>query len=175
MNPQKRKAWLVGVMFVLLVLAAAWSVNAMLEQRAGARQALADLNECRRLAAEIDMLRDEPTVAADEAMGIQEIGDHISAALTKADLNSAVIDGVFPQSERRLGDTPYMQKPTALALRGVALPKLAVFLYDLTDGTGLRLRELQLRVPHGDHEPNVWNADATLTYLIYAPAEDKRR
>ncbi|NBC11093.1 MAG: hypothetical protein GVY24_05065, partial [Planctomycetes bacterium] len=147
MNRQRRQAWLVGLLLLMLLIAAAWSVGGMFEQRAQARQAMADLHECQTLAAEIKALRKQPTVASNQAMGVQELGDHINASQKKAGLDSSIIDGVFPQSERRLGDTVYQVKPTALTLRQVALPKLAVFLYHLTEGTGLRLRDLQLRVP----------------------------
>ncbi len=174
MSRQRRQAWLVGLMCVLLVAAAAWSVSDLFTQRSAARQARAELAECQRLAKEIDLLRAQPAVASDEAMGIQQLGDHIAAALKAAELDNSVIEGMFPQSEQPIGQTPYVQKPTSLVLRSVPLSKLAVFLYDLTDGTGLHVRDLRLRMPHGNQSANVWNADVTLTYLIYAPTNSGR-
>lgn len=147
----------------------------MMDRKATARDELQKLRDCERMAADIMAFRDQPTVASDEEMGIQELGDQISSALESAGLRADVIDGMYPQSERRLGDTPYMQKPTQLVCRQVPLPQLAVFLYDLSDDTGLRIRDLRLRVPRDDQNNHAWDVDATLTYLIYSPVSSAGR
>jgi len=55
----------------------------------------------------------------------------------------------------------------------VSLKQVATFLYALTDGSGLRVQELRLRSPHGDVAPDVWDAETTVTYLMYAPGSKK--
>jgi hypothetical protein len=76
-----------------------------------------------------------------------------------------------------VGDTPYLQKPTTLELQGVSLTQLASFLYHLTSEPGLVVRDLRIRSPRRDDVGSQWNAEATLTYLIYSPqrAEESNR
>ncbi len=169
MAPQKRQAILIGVMLALLAAAAAWNVLWMREQRARARVASVDLAECRRLGRAITALRDAARVAPTEALGVQALGDRIEAASRQARLVGPALAGVFPQSARRVGDSPYMQKPTALALRGVTLQQAATFLFHLSEDSGLSVRDLRLQAPHGEEGTGAWDVDATVTYLLYAP------
>jgi hypothetical protein len=143
----------------------------MLGQRSRARTAADDLARCKALADAIRTLRDKPAVASAEAMGIQELGQRIEAACRRAGFQGPVLEGVYPQSARRVGDSPYLVKPTALALRGVTLPQVVAFLEHLTSGTGLSVRDVRLQTPHGDADHTVWDAEATVTYLMYAPVK----
>lgn len=174
MTEARRKTILVGLMLVLLAGGVAWSAQGMLAKRQAAQYAAEDLAACRRLAEEIESFRGRPAVAASQALGVRELGERIEAALTQAAMAGGAIEGIYPQPTRRLGQTPYLQKPTALALRGVPLEQLAVFLHTLTAQSGLSVRDLRLRTPHGDPSPGVWNAEVTIVYLIYAPASKAR-
>jgi len=51
-------------------------------------------------------------------MGIKELGQRIEAAGRRAEFGGDALEGVYPQSARRVGDSPYLQKPTTLALGG---------------------------------------------------------
>jgi hypothetical protein len=175
MKPHVRQIVLAGVMLVLLAAAAAWSVQWMVEQRGRARAASENLARCKQLADAIRALRNRPAVASAEAMGIQELGQRIEAACKQAKFEGAALEGVFPQSARRVGDSPYLVKPTALALRGVTLTQLVTFLHHLTDGSGLSVRDVRLRTPHGEAAHTVWDAEATVTYLMYAPVRKTGR
>lgn len=165
----RRRAYLAGLLVVVLALLAAWSYDWMNEQKQRAQQASVDLAGSRLLAASIQSLRQQPTIAAAEDMGIQQLGSLIEAALGKSQLKADALEGVIPQSTRRLGNSPYEVKPTSLVLREVTLGQLASFLYHLTQDTGLTVREMRIRAPHGDTSGNTWDAEATLTYLIYSP------
>lgn len=175
MKPHIRQLVLASVMVVLLAAAATWGTHWMMGQRNRARAASDDLTRCRDLARDIRVLRDKPAVASAEAMGIKELGRRIEAACSQAGFEGAALEGVFPQSARRLGDSPYLVKPTALALRGVTLPQLVTFLHHLTGGSGLSVRDVRLQTPHGDAPPTAWDAEATVTYLMYAPAKNTGR
>jgi hypothetical protein len=170
MGPLKRKAILVGILGLLLAAAAAWNVHWMLTERQAARRAAEDLAACRDLARTIESLRARPAVASTEGIGVQELGERIEAALRQAGLEESALVGRFPQAPRRVGDSPYLHKPTALAFRGVTLTRLTTFLYHLADGSGLIVRDLRLRTPPGDAARDVWDAEATVTSLVYAPA-----
>ncbi len=174
MNEKRIIFYLVALAAVLLVVAGL-NVEWMLWQRRAAHRAAEDLFECTELAADIQALRKQPTVASSEAMGVQELGVRIEAAMRKAQFDPGALEGVFPQAARRVGDSPYLQKPTALDLSGASLGRLAGFLYHLTDDPGLTVRDLRLRTPHGETAGDLWDAEATLTYLIYSPASNPRR
>lgn len=167
----KRQVMLVGVMLAMLTVATAWSVQVMLADRAAANGAAADLAECRQLATSIEALRHKPRIAAAEDIGAVMLGQRITTASQQAQLPQQALDGIFPQSARRMGNSPYAQKPTTLVLRDVTLAQLVKFLYHLTEGeSGLTVRDLRLRAPRGETAgAEQWDAEATITCLIYQP------
>jgi hypothetical protein len=169
MSPAKRQCILVGLLLVMLTGAAAWNVGWMLEQKSAARIEARHLRDAEEIAADIDALRSESAVASTEDIDVQELGQRIATASSKSGLPTTALEGVFPQSSRRVADTPYLTKPTALSLREVTLSELATFLYHLTDGTGLAVRDLRLRTPRGRADFERWDVEATVTYLLYDP------
>lgn len=175
MTPHRRQAWLACTLLIALGLASAWSVQWMGEQRDYAAAAAADLADCRSHVAAIQMLRKQPAIASIDDVGVRRLGERINAAAQEAKLDPAALEGVTPQSARRLGDSAYLMKPTALALRGVSMAQTAAFLHHLTQGSGLTVRELRLRAPSADAPTALWDADATLTYVVYSPATKVRR
>jgi hypothetical protein len=170
MTSPKRRAILLGAVGLIVVVATLASLNWMWQQREAAQAAADETAACRQLASTIESLRAAPKVASTGDQGVEELGARIKSATLQAGFSEAAIEGVFPQSARRLGDSPYLQKPVALALRGVTLDQLATFLYHLTEGSALNVRDLRLRTPHGDVARNTWDADATLTCLQYEPS-----
>lgn len=173
MSPARRERILVVVMLAMLAMAAAWSFTAMLGHRADAERAAGELVACEKLARRMDALRDKPAVASGTDVGVRELGTRIDVASGKAKLGREALRSVEPRSARPMGETPYLLKPTQLNLEGVTLPQLASFLYHLTSEPGLVVRDLRIRAPRGDAEGNGWNADATLTWLIYSPQRAK--
>ena len=169
MTPRRRQALAIAVMLAILIGGAAWSVDWMLGRRQAALRASGDLAACQELARAIESLRQKPRVAATEAMGAGELGQRIQAASRQANMGEAAIEGIYPQPPHRLGESPYVQKPTALALRGVSLPQLAAFLYHLSADGGLSVRDLRLRSPRSDAAQDTWDAEVTVTVLVYAP------
>ena len=147
----------------------------MAHARAEAQAAGDDLAACRELAGAIEKLRDQPAIAAANAMGTQELGQRIEAAARQAEISPAALEGVFPQTARRVGDSLYLSKPTTLTLRGVALPPLATFLFNLTNESGLMVRDLRLHAPRDESGTGLWDAEATVTALVYAPPVMKGR
>jgi|WetSurMetagenome_2_1015567.scaffolds.fasta_scaffold442058_1 hypothetical protein len=175
MTPLKRQAILLGAAGLIVVAATLASVNWMFQQREAAQSAADETAACRQLARTIESLRTAPKVAATGDADVQDLGARIKAAAGQAGLAESAVEGVFPQSARRLGDSPYLQKPVAMSLRGVTLDQLATFLYGVAEGSSLTVRDLRLRAPHGDAARNLWDADATLTCLFYEPAAKPAR
>ncbi|MFP4139700.1 MAG: hypothetical protein ACOCZU_06160 [Planctomycetota bacterium] len=173
MSPRKRQRILVGIMLAMLAVAALWSLSYLFEQRADAERAAGELSACRVLARRMTALRDKPAVASAKDVGVRELGTRIDAASAKARLGRQALRSVDPGSPRAMDDTPYLLKPTTLELQGVTLPQLTSFLYHLTSEPGLVVRDLRIRNPRRDSEGADWNAEATLTWLIYSPQRAK--
>jgi len=169
MDPLKRQLMLVGVMLVMVAIGALWSYRWMDEQREAAQYEANTLAECQHLAEQIEALRDKPTVASAASLDDHEILQKIAAASQQARIGDGVLAGTFPQPARSLGDTPYQIKPTSITLRGITLQQLTTLLHHLSEQSSFNIRNLRLRTPHGETTGNLWDADATITYLIYAP------
>lgn len=171
----RRQAWVCAIATLSLLSLAVWSYGWMREQKVAAHHAMADLRACQRLAAEIVALRRVPTIASTETMGVKELGDRIEQASSRARLDLSTLEGTFPQTARRLGDSPYLQKPTQLAFRGVTLSQIAAFLYHIGQDASLTVSQLRLSTPRGKAAAHTWDAQATLTYLIYSPPKKARK
>ncbi len=171
-----RQRLLAGLLVVLLAGAAWWNYSWMTSQRRQAQTMAQDLAVCLQAAEDIERLRAQPRVASVRDMGVQELGQRIEQAMQQAQLPSATLESVAPQSSRRVGDTPYVHKPTALSLRGATLTQLVTMLYHLTNDTGLSVRDLRLRTSRsGTDEQPKWDAQVTVVYLLYAPTSRGQR
>jgi hypothetical protein len=171
MTEARRKSVLIALLLLFLTVAAVWSVGWMTEQREAALYAAAELEQCNKLAADIERLRAETAVPQTEEAGVKVLGVRVTEAAQKAGLHGQDwLEGIYPESARPLPDSPYKRKPTMLSLRGVSLEQLSTFLYHLTDGSGLSVYDLQLMAPRGDSVGDLWNVETTVTYLIYSPS-----
>ncbi|MFW5840780.1 MAG: hypothetical protein ACOCZE_09385 [Planctomycetota bacterium] len=172
MNPQKRQTILIVVMLAMLAGAAAWSIDSAMDNADRAARAADALGQTRSLAEQIRQLRQAPTVARTGEIAITQMGREISSAAEAANLQPGSIQGVQPRPARRLGQSDYMTKATTISLQGVGLGQLTMFLYHISDRTNLTVSELQLQGRRDGQSGGPWNAQATVTYLIYAPAEN---
>lgn len=177
MIARQKQTVLLGALAVLLVAAALWNVRWMLDQRGEARYEAEELAACRKLAGRIKKLRQEQQADSDSAEAVKKPGEHIHTALRRvgvgAESGRGTLEGIYRQPARPLQDAPYVRKPTSLTLRDVSLLQLGNFLYYVTEDSGLSASDLRLRSPHGEVSGDVWNAEITLSYLIYSPSEEE--
>ncbi|MBX2851916.1 MAG: hypothetical protein KTR15_09245 [Phycisphaeraceae bacterium] len=172
MNDQRRQAVLIGVMLGMLCVTAGWSTLRMLGERRAAVNAAQDLQTCERLVDEIDRLQDRDAVASsqgDTAYQEQQLAERINEAASKATLSGNWQQGIEHRREVRIDDTPYLRKPAVLVTRGLTLHQLALLLHHLTYDSPYTADHLQLRTPPGEQAGGRWDADVTLSYLIYSP------
>lgn len=176
-SAQKRQAVLVGLMLVLLALAAGWSSLRMAEQRRAAASSARELAESRQIAKRIEALREQDAVASadpDRARQEQNLAQQIDRAGTSAGLVGDWRRGIDHKPARRVGDTPYTRKPAVLLTRGLTLDQLGALMHELTYDSPLTVSELRLSTPSGEPRGKRWDADVTLTYLIYDPPDADR-
>lgn len=146
----------------------------MAAQKHEAEQAAQDLGQCLELESSIQSARRQTTLASASEIDSQELARRIDVAARGAHLSPAALEGIIPQPRQRIGNLPYVEIPTTLVLRKVELRPLAGFLYDLTNAPGLSVRQLRLHPPRGDAASTLWDADVTITCLIYAPNDNPR-
>ncbi len=126
-----------------------------------------------RLAKQIQALRDQPTMADDHAMQKADMTRRIAKAVSAASLDEKRLVSIDHQTARRIGRTPYLEKPTRLTLRDVDMPGTLSMLYSLTQGNSrLNVSRLRFTAPQEAANSNAWTVDTTVTYLIYEPTEN---
>lgn len=172
MSHHRQTLLLVVLLSALLVFTTAWSYGRLSDSRANAAIAAQELSECRALAEGIKQLSHKPTLAAENEIATGQLAQRIESAARSASLPVESIIRLSPEPARRVGRSPYEEKPTRLHLRSVQLSQLLPFMHALTDTQGgLRIKTIRLSAPREDAATELWNADLTLTYLIYAPQD----
>ncbi|MFN3166625.1 MAG: hypothetical protein ACE37H_06130 [Phycisphaeraceae bacterium] len=174
---QKRQAALAGLMLVLLALAAGWSTLRMIDRRDAAQAGARELAESKRIARQIEALRERDAVASDDpdsARQEENLAQQIDQAAQAVGLVGDWRRGIDHKPSRRVGDTPYTRKPAVLLTRGLTLDQLGALAHELTYDSPLTVSELRLTTPSGETRGNRWDADVTLTYLIYDPPDTDR-
>ena len=135
-----------------------------------AKRAQADLAECSKLAARIQAIQARPQLASDKPRQAAETTGMIEAAAKSAKIPAGKLVRISPGPARRLGDSPYKEKPTEVFLKNVTMKQVVAFLHDLTGPAGgLTARTLRLSSPSARDTGNLWSVDLELTYLIYDP------
>lgn len=150
----------------------AWGGVRLVAGRDAATSAARALADCQRLARRIEAARG-PAGSTDAGVRMIE-----SAAKT-AQLPDESVERIESGSPKRLGDTPFIEQPTAVELHDVELQQLFMFLHALAavEGPGARgvqLKEIQLTAPAGAAAGrDVWSVQAMLTHRTYSPVDTK--
>jgi hypothetical protein len=122
-------------------------------------------------------LRAAPQRATDRRKPNEELLSQIARALEQANVPQRLWQDSIPQTPRRTGDGAYQSMSTRLYFEAIALRQLTEFVHRLlaADPT-LSLGAIRIADPRGENRPSsapedaTWNAEVTVTYLIYAPA-----
>lgn len=139
--------------------------------RGSADRVARDLHDCRVIAGRIDQMRHLPSAAGSSELQEGEIVRLIEQASRTANMTRDQIARIWPEDARRLGQSPYKEKPTRIHLRRVTLRQTVTFLHALCDGqSGLRVSGLRLVAPREAETRELWSVEVTLSYLIFAPS-----
>lgn len=176
MEPPTRKPERELLSLTLVILAligtSLWSYGQLSSAHSRAALEGDTRSSCESLANQIQSLRDEPTKADDHAMLKADMTRLIAAAASTASLSEKKLVSIDHQNARRIGHTPYLEKPTRVTLRDVQMPQVLSMLYSLTqDNFRLNVSRLRLTAPRDETNTTTWSADTTVTYLIYDPVE----
>lgn len=179
-SDERRRAFLAVGLLVTLCGLAAWSYVRLQVSYQRARAAGESLAVCEQLAKRISQLRTLPSQASLDARSAAELTGLMDNAANELRLPPRSVQNIDPQPVRRLEKSPYKVQATQVALQDVTLRQLVSVLMHVTQGDSeLKVTELRLSAPRTE-DPNdgveTWNAEATLTQLIFSPTSpDARR
>jgi hypothetical protein len=162
-------------LIVLLIAALVWSYGRLSDAHGLAQRSAEDLARCAQFTKKIQQLQAKPAVARDVELQTGEFASRLETAARGAGITLDQIVRVSPEAARRVTEGPYKEKPTRLEIRSVSLQQLVALLHPLSTGERAQnVRSIRLSQPHEADRPNVWNAEITLSYLIYSPTRDRR-
>ena len=184
MSQPRRQALLVGVLLVLLALAALWSFGFYADAAAAAHHAAIETGRSADAARQIHALRRRPTLD-----GVHELDDaQLGALLADAAQQTGLTPGRVIRDVRRAGRDRvaevYWRVRTTVRLDGVTLEELIRFAHALvTENPGLSVESLNLTVASGGASGGAsrsgdesgggearWAAEPLeLSYLVYDP------
>ena len=139
------------------------------------RAVTANRNEqvCRSLASRIEQLKRGQRHADLKSRSETELSRKIESAAQSAGLQPSHIVRIHPRDPMRIADSDYKDQSTDVELRPVTLKQLIAFLDTIASDTGIQGSFVWLTAP--TQEPSAvsavepWNAQMTLTNLIFAP------
>lgn len=157
----------------LLLLACAWSYGVLASSRQAALEASDDLATCRKLATRIQALRQKPSVAGTRELEPTELSKQIEEAAKGAGIPAERLVRVWPEQARRVGNSPYKEKPTQVLLRGVSVQQTVTMLHALASSdSGLQVKSLRVIAPREGERADGWTVETTVASLIFAPGGD---
>src|SRR5438093_9270184 len=107
MTTRAQSRLFMGSVSMALVALALWSYARLNASRLAAQSAAENVQACRRLAQQIVILRDRPSLAATEARATTELARRVEEAAQKAQLPPDRIVRIDPQASRRIGESTY--------------------------------------------------------------------
>ena len=129
-----------------------------------------DTVRCGQLARQIRALRTQPTRVQSQELQNTEFSQRIETAAKKAGIARQNLIRITPDPARQIDRTPYKRKPTRVSFNRVTMPQLVAFLLELSaEEAGPEVTRLRLTEAGTNNNKEVWIAEVTLTYLIYAP------
>jgi len=168
-SPRRLLLWVMAALAGLTVLDALAAMR-LADARANAERQRDNALRCRSLAASIASLRSLPSVAGASEPANDDLARHVEAAAATAGIAKEAVIRIAPEAPRRIGDTPYLEKPAQLTLKQITLLQLAALLRQLTaDASGIRATSLRISGPREGENSGHWNCEVTLTYRIYSP------
>lgn len=165
---QRLMMWLL-LMFLGMSAICFWSWQQMLEQRRIAQLTANDQLECQALCDQITRLRTATqNRRPDEEMNT--LVEQIQQAAGQAAMPMSHVQRIRPSTERRIGQSPYVEKPTQLSLSNIKLPLAVAFLHHLaTRQPDLQIQSLRITEDRRNASSDQWQIEVGLASVIYSP------
>lgn len=118
--------------------------------------------------ARITALQSVPHRATERRLPHEALVAVIDQARNRATLDARALTSIWPEPPRRLGRSDYLTLATRLHFEKVPLDRLTRFAHAL-QSIDASLRLTAVRLLSQQHPGLLWDAELTVTYLIYAP------
>lgn len=156
-----------------LAVLAGWSYQVLASRRDVADVSRTNYRASRELSGKILQLRQQPSRAGLSARSSGELLRRIEQAAQSARIPQQSLSRIDPERARRVAETTYKQQSTQLELQGVSLEQLTTLLHALSSGEdAMQVSRLRFGAPRrasSGATAESWDAEVTLTYLIYSP------
>ena len=164
-----RKAALIACLLLLLGLWN-WVEARGLASKHNSHAALIDqIEQMNADVQRVKVLRAAPRSATDRERPNDELLAQIRNAMDEAGMPAERWIGNDPALPVRVPRSSYKRLSTRLSFEQVTLLNLVTFAFHLTDNDrALRISDIRLVAPRGD-DPEMWDTELTVTYLIYSP------
>lgn len=174
MNAQNRTLWLVACLSGLLVAWAVFSFSQLTRARSQADRAQAERLAVAQTLGEIEALGGKPEIASIDAERSAQLSRHIETVAAQSGIEPNQIKQIQTQPARRIDGGPYLRQPTHVLIEQATLAALVELLHDLdASGQSLQLDDLRLIAPREPLVGDRWQAEFTVSYLIYDPIETR--
>lgn len=169
-----RRLIYLSVLTLLVLAAALWQLQTWVD---GARQEAIEAGQSaaatQKLIKQIKDLSHTPTVAEQRQVEQPQLVGRIEAAAREVPLPDRAVYRIDPEGSRRLADSDYEEHPVLVQIDSVTLEQLVRFLHKLSTDTTqtpqLHVRHIELDAPRGQDTGHTWQADVTLSYLVFNP------
>ncbi len=173
--------YLASVLGSVVMIVSAYT--SMASAQRAAQVAASDVIVCERLAANIESLKRRPELAGAQQLRLADLARLIETAAGEVGLPRGAVVRIVPEAGRRIGDgeSPYVEHPTSIQLADVSMAQLVETLHRLVSTTpALGVRSIRVTAPRSGsreftHDSSVWNAEVTVSYLVYTPRKETGR
>ena len=171
---QRLTVWLV-VMLLCMTALCFWSWQQLQTQQHLAKATVNDQLKCQRLASEIQAIRDTAQTQKPEDQ-INTLVQQIQQAADQASMPMSHVQRIRPATQRRMGQSAYLEKPTQLSLSNITLQKTIAFLHHLVSlQPDLQIQSMRLTEARKNPTSNLWQVEVGLATVVYAPVVRKPR
>lgn len=167
---KSRSAILLAILLAVLAGSALWAFMQHGQARARATEAREALGDCQRMLMQIKSASGRPAMAAEREHDPAETTALIEQAAKSAKIAPSSLVNISPQQPQRVADSHYKEKSTGVQLENVSLQQIVCMLHALsTIDKPLVPKSIRIFAPRDPSNSSHWNADITVTYLIYDP------
>jgi Tfp pilus assembly protein PilO len=165
---QRLTMWLL-IMLLGMSVICFWSWQQMQEQHRIAQLTANDELQCKAIGDQISQLRDAAqSRRPDEDMNT--LVQQMQQAASQSSMPMSHVQRIRPSAERRIGQSPYVEKPTQLSLSNITLPQAVAFLHHLaTLQPDLQIQSLRITEDRRNQTSDQWQIEVGLANVIYSP------
>ncbi|MFG0250497.1 MAG: hypothetical protein ACF8OB_16550 [Phycisphaeraceae bacterium JB051] len=176
---QRLTLWL---MLITMMLGGAcfWAYQKLETQKRLATVEAKNQDKCQQIAQAIDEIR-QKAQTMEPADEMSSLVQHIQSAASQAGMPMQHVQRIRPSSARRIGQSPYVQKPTQLSLQDVTLKNAVSFLHQLSSTQAdMQIKSLRMTAPRLQQgvianatTSETWNMEVGLASIAYVPQVSK--